>query len=455
MSRLLFVLFVALLMLAPPALGADRPWSSSILVPLVGALLLLWAVAALRDDRMLGVSLRWHWPATLLFGLLMAWSLMQLAPLAPQAWVHPLWAAAAEALGGATGVAGSGGAIGLTPDAGMIALMRVLSYGGVFWLALQLGRDAGRARAMLWALALAGFAYAAYGLVTRYGQGASTNFIDREIFAAYAGLTLLACLSLLLAELRAASRRGASFALGTRALVLSLLSLCIGTALFLTQSRGGLVSALIGISALLVGFAVARGLRRRTLLVYGAGVLAAIAWMAAFSGDAVIARLDGAAIHQDERIGLIRGTVRGVAERPLLGYGAGSFAAVFPMHQDPGIENSGYAHAHNGFLEVALSGGVAALAAMLALFGWIATVCFLGLLRRRHEIVYPVLALAAMAFIGAHAMVDFTVQVPAVAVTFSALLGIGYAQSWQHRKPRRRTRTKEPTSIAAQPVASV
>ena len=83
--------------------------------------------------------------------------------------------------------------------------MRVLTYGAVFWLALQWGRDRERARNILVALVLAGVAYGFYGLVmylgeyrmvlwvedAPYGAHVTSTFINRNSYATYAVLGLL------------------------------------------------------------------------------------------------------------------------------------------------------------------------------------------------------------------------------------------------------------------------
>ena len=49
--------------------------------------------------------------------------------------------------------------------------------------------------------------------------------------------------------------------------------------------------------------------------------------------------------------------------------------------------------------------------------------------RRRIDAVYPAIGLAATAQVAAHSLIDFGLQIPAVAVTYSLLLGVACAQS--------------------------
>ena len=61
----------------------------------------------------------------------------------------------------------------------------------------------------------------------------------------------------------------------------------------------------------------------------------------------------------------------------------------------------------------------------------LAGMCLAGCLRRRRDRVFPAVGFAASVAVCAHAFVDFSLQIPAVAVTYAAVLGVGAAQSWR------------------------
>ena len=83
----------------------------------------------------------------------------QVVPGSPVGWHHPLWQMAGDTLGETLP-----GRISIAPEAGWIAIMRLLGYALVFLLALQLGRQERHARAVFGALTLGGLAYAVFGL---------------------------------------------------------------------------------------------------------------------------------------------------------------------------------------------------------------------------------------------------------------------------------------------------
>ncbi len=101
------------------------------------------------------------------------------------------------------------GRITLSAEDSWTALMRLLSYALVFFLAFQFGRDRGRAQAMFGWLTIAGLAYAVFGLVVYWSgyypdwlfggkvlaHDVRSTFINRNHFATWQGLTMLCAMA--------------------------------------------------------------------------------------------------------------------------------------------------------------------------------------------------------------------------------------------------------------------
>src|SRR5262249_35609382 len=135
-----------------------------------------------------------------LFGAVVLWILIQNATWTP-AWLHhPIWQMAADALG--TPIDGS---ITVNRDLTTRALLRLITAASVFWIALQLCRDASRANLLLGSVAALGCAYAAYGLFAfaltpgrvlwfnnpNVPHFVTSTFINPNSFVAYAGIGLV------------------------------------------------------------------------------------------------------------------------------------------------------------------------------------------------------------------------------------------------------------------------
>ncbi|PWC88157.1 hypothetical protein TSH100_08460 [Azospirillum sp. TSH100] len=467
-NTLLFRLLVAIVLLAPLPLGSNRPWSWSLLAVAVGLLLAVWSVRAAMGRVAVPIPPAFLLPVGLPYALVLGWAALQTSSVTPPSLWHPMWAEATPALGLAGGPGnglGNGlgnGMISADPAMTWAAVLRLACYAGIFWLAVQFGRDRGRAREAVVALCIAGTVYATYGLTVHlagwenilwlkkwaYAGDLTATFVNRNAYGAYAGLGVVCCIGLFVNALR--PRQG-SQSPGAYDLVETLLlrampylacGLVIGTALLLSHSRGAFLSTGLALGVLLILLSAA-GLvpRRMALPLVGAVVLVALVTVSA-SGDGTITRLaeQTSVEHDSGRTNVYRLTMDAIADAPYTGMGLGTFKPAFRMYRDTTLlDPVVWEFAHNVPLELAMELGVPAAALLGLSLAVIAGVCLRGLMVRRRDRLYPALAVASMVLLGAHGLVDFSVQIPAVAATFALLLGLGFAQSWN-------TRTLEPAS---------
>ncbi|MCH7554888.1 MAG: O-antigen ligase family protein [Proteobacteria bacterium] len=452
MRGVIFSGFLATLALAPLPFASNRPWSWSLLSMIVGLLMLAWAVAAWRDRGLVAVSWRRVWPFLLMFAVIVCWFALQASSWTPVEWHHPAWAAAAAVLGEPLD-----GAISIDPAMTLAALMRLLSYGGMFWLALQFGRIDAYAGKILWSIALAGFFYSIYGMVIEFGdfnrvlwyerwaytEFVTSTFINRNSFATYAGLCLLATLGLTFNEFgRGASNDMMSLS-GFRWLIeqltgrlglLLLMTATIGSALLLTGSRGGVASFAAGLLVLSLGFIVSPRSRPTAGVVITAFSALFVAGVMALSGEVVLSRFDAVVVESQERAAIYRLTLNAILAEPWIGVGYGAFEVAFPMVRDATITTDYLVDkAHNSYLEFAFEAGVPAFALMIGLLGGLVALCLHGIWKRRENRLFPCIGVAAAALVASHAVVDFSIQIPAVAIVFATLLGVASAQSLRRR----------------------
>ena len=122
-------------------------------------------------------------------------------------------------------------------------------------------------------------------------------------------------------------------------------------------------------------------------------------------------------------------TIDAIAEKPILGWGLGTFEPVFAKFHPPGI-NVRIVRAHNEYLDNALGLGIPATVLLVSAIGLLAVTCLFGIRRRRRNQTYPAAGFAIVVLVGLHSLVDFTTQIPAVSATFALLLGTCVAQSF-------------------------
>jgi O-antigen ligase len=325
---------------------------------------------------------------------------------------------------------------------------------------LHLLRRRGLAERFLWTLVAAGTGYAIYGLTVHlndlrqilwidkytYWESLTSTFISRNSYAAYAGLGLVVTVGLLLERLRQIQlpahlgRRGRLVYfldhLGFAIWALAAAFLVILAALLLTGSRGGFLATLAGLVAVL--FTVGGGSRLRLGLAVVA-LVGLAGFVAVQSGTLMQQRMGSVEQEIEEtgsRLQLWGLTLQGIAERPLAGSGLGSFPALYLelRGEDQGAQLNQY-RAHSTYLEIALEAGVPAALLFFGGLGAILALQLRSLGRAGVERRYPGIAAAATLVLAVHSLIDFPVQMPAIAITFAAVAGLGLAQSFPHSRP--------------------
>ena len=206
----------------------------------------------------------------------------------------------------------------------------------------------------------------------------------------------------------------------------------------LTGSRGGLLATLVGLVT--VVFTVGGGGRKRLLLAVV--LLAGLGgFVATQSGSLIEQRLGSVDKEMDlltnARLGLFRLTLDAIAQRPLAGTGLGSFPAIYAEQRgaESGVEPLNQVRVHDSYLEIALEAGVPAALLLFATLGTILVLQLRSLGRAGVERRFPGIAAAVTLLLAVHSLIDFPVQMPAIAVTYAAMAGMGLAQSVPHRRP--------------------
>ena len=437
---------------APFWLGGNRVTAWGVNALWFPGLALAYELSLFARGRSHAVAARRIVVSLVLFLLVALWAVAQTSSLASMAFAHPIWGMASDAL-----AIGLPATISVDPPATLRALTRLLTDASALWLAIQLCRDSSRALFLLQAIAAIVAAYAAYGLVLAVVDGAAipffdapaggpvrSTFVNRNSFATYAGLGLIVVVALTMRLYRraipdaagAVSYRLSAFiaATGKRGGVLIGAGLLILVALLGTLSRGGVLSTAVGVFAVLALTATRQSQKRgdRVEAIIFVAVAVAVAFV--FFGDRFVGRIVASGLDDTRRVAVYVLALRAIMDAPLLGFGYGTFADVFPMYRDQSIPPfDTWELAHNTYLEVWLGLGLLFGTALMAAIGLLALKCLAGAVKRRRDAVAPVVATAATLLIGAHALVDFSLQMEGVALTFMALLGAGVAQSESSR----------------------
>lgn len=456
-SKVLFYLFLLVVILAPLPLGSNREWSWTLcavlisIVTLAKSLLSLWNPTTNKLNPILITA----------FALVCGWAILQTGGAVPHDWKHPLWAMSSELLEASNNMQFAG-SISLAPDDTFTAVLRLLTYGLVFFLAFQWGRDYRLAKRTLQWLALAGLAYAIYGLATFWSGGnlfwfedsglrqdLRSTFVNRNHYATYAGLVLLCAIALFYqhialqgrpftpipqqgrippgARLTSRTERFEQFALEVwKPLIVILL---LSTALILTHSRGGFISTLLAGTVLIYCFNYRNRIRSgRSLIAIGLATgMAIIAfWL---TSEVLLKRIDQTTLDDNKRFIAYEVISDSTRDNAILGFGYGTFADSFRLYRTDAI--LGYLdRAHNTYLENAFELGWPAALVLFAVIALLFLICIRGLRQRGRDWIYPATGISATVLVAIHAYFDFSLQMPAVAMTYACILGVASAQSY-------------------------
>lgn len=327
-------------------------------------------------------------------------------------------------------------ALSLTPDATLTSVLAGIPVVAVGVLARTV--PASLLRALPPALVLMALLQAVWGLL-QMGQfqalyfGAEFagrpigSFASANHFANYIAMTLpLAVLMLRRAMVGLHTGQGQR----AEAVLWSLALLMLLGAVLASSSRTGGVTALL--VTLLAVLLLLDGLSRNARRWYGLGAgLLLLAVLVTGGVSSLTARLDMGRLNQDASIRrqLAGSSLQAARAFWPLGAGPGSFAAVYPQFQPPGLDVS-VEHAHNDYVELLVEGG-ALFAALAGLTAWLILRQALALwrqIRRAGQVPDSVqfqlccgLGLLAVLL---HSWVEFNLRIPANAMLSASLLGV-------------------------------
>ncbi|MGA2484048.1 MAG: O-antigen ligase family protein [Candidatus Acidiferrales bacterium] len=401
----------ALVVFAVAAHGAVEAWASAVIETGAAALLVVWAVSAFWRKG----------------------PLLRVPPLLP-------------ALAAFVGVAALQLAVRLTasPFDTRIELLRLSAWLILVFLAGQAYQTLEDWRGFIWFLMVLGFVVSVFGILQhltfngklywlremRYGGIPFGPYVNRNHFAGFAELVIPAGLvPLVLGKVRR-----------DRWMLVALFCLLPIGALFMSASRGGIVSLLVELALIGVMAWVRRG-KRAPLLAGGLVLLLAggfVAWLGVGRALERFSSLEALEVTHNKRVSMAKDTWHIFLDHPLLGTGLGTLQTVFPKYEtlyDGKIVN----HAHNDYLEVLADTGIA---------GGLCCTWFLIVLVKRavHDMRQPgntlgaVMNMAGLVACGgilAHSFVDFNLHIPSNALLFllSATLATASVASRNRRGP--------------------
>ncbi len=432
---------LAIIVLSPIPLGNNPPVFWAIAGTLVGTAAAAYLAFAARSREGLRVPFRPLRPFIVPGAVLCLWLLIQTVPLG--SFMGPF------VFSGAAGQVVASETLSLAPGSTWMMLVRMLTYGLIFFLAAQVGANDKRARWMLVVVFWAIVVHAAFGLFQltqlndtilgfekkHYLGVATGTFINRNSYATFLamGLTIGAALVArnVISE-RARNERIGDLIYSVMVLIGGMFVIVI--ALLATQSRMGFFAGVIGV--VLVALLTSRWLPRARLvfpllLIALSAVAVGLAW---YFGQGLLERVISLAGSSADREAIYRQVLDMILERPWLGYGGGAFELAFPLFYGPPLSPEILIDkAHSTYLTLVAELGIVAGLIPIGIVAWLFGRNAVGFW---HDPDGAALRLAAMGVIAVgaiHSLVDFSLEMQANAILLVALLGIGFASG---RRPQ-------------------
>lgn len=344
--------------------------------------------------------------------------------------------------------------ISVNPINTATSLMRLMSYCAVFMLGYVCAQGSQEAWQNIKTFAYMSFVYAAYGIIVyfsgnewllwfpkwAYFGDLTSTFTNRNTYATFAGFGVICSLILTLRELaklnisRVKDLVDMPPKLVVNIYIYSTTLLICMTALFLTHSRGGFMATSIASFIVILTHHLINKRNGFTRLIGGLLFALILFFVLNLSSEITLDRLFNTSFDSENRDEAYRQVIIGIQSAPFLGWGYGTFEEAFRPFYVSNLVGFSWNYAHNTYLEVAFEIGIPAGIIFFSAFVFLGVIFIRGIVQRHRNRLLPVIGLAILVLSAAHAMVDFSNQIPAVAIAFAWLMGTCYAQSWRSNK---------------------
>jgi putative inorganic carbon (hco3(-)) transporter len=343
--------------------------------------------------------------------------------------------------------------ISIAPYQTVSQLLLLATYLTAFYLVLLVFEDRNAKRRLIYALIALGAFEAFYGLVQYltgwqhifayvkkyYLEDATGTYINRNHFAGLLEMVLPFTVALafdLAGKLRGAAQRSEAKARNLLVaseffplIFLSFLALAIFTALILSRSRMGIISAvasLIAILALAGSTLPSKRVRIAAAALFFVGIVGIVVWV---GSDPVVRRFEvlGQEYSQtgQNRISIWRDTFKLIRRHPWLGTGLGTFSVAYTSVQTVFL-NRLVDHAHCDYLEVVTELGWPGGILVFGSFFWILAraVSSYKKAENRFDAAVCLGCIGSVTAILVHSFADFNLYIPANALIFTVTLAL-------------------------------
>jgi O-antigen ligase len=457
LDKIIFGIFLFVLIFSPLAFGTVEPWSFAIM-EILSLLALFLLLTGKKHDEDISF---YEVPGLVPLALLCTYIFMQLVPL-PPGIIKIILPGTYNLYSETVFVDGPARWMPLSIDvkATLTEFFRILSYAVFYVLTVQLLSRRENLKKVITAVIIFASVLSFLAIlqhilsndkiywVRRIAQGASPfgPYVNRNHYAGLMEMIFPLVLSLFLfykphivhKSLRDKLTQAFNLNSTNIYLLLGFSAVLIATSVFLTLSRSGIVSLCVSLLFFGIMF-FARGKdRKRGIVIISICVLVilSVGW---FGWEPVFERFERIRNPQGDiselRLVIWNDSRNIIRDFPLFGTGAGSFVDIYPKYRTTQGDRI-VDHAHNDYIEILSEGGVAAF----AICAWFLVVLFhrsFGVFRKRSETysVYVFIGcVTGIISILVHSITDFNLHIGAngLYLFFLAALAVSAANTRLH-----------------------
>ena len=460
MERVAFLIYLAVLVISPLLFGAVHAYAYSLVFLLILVAGLLLVVHNIRKDDKTG-RYYFQYPKTglnFLFFSVFAFLVLQVLPQ-PSLLVEFLSPQGFDVQTRAFELTGRQEVKTLAPYIYPVrmSLLRWSVY-GLFFLGLsQVLNSRRRIEIFCFCILITASFISVYGIYQTYagdnriwwfagfGGDVRGTYINRNHFAGLMAMVLMLATGYASSLINDLHRPGGSLAQTTRDKIVNLLRLeqdiskralvvfcgvIIGLGLVLSASRGGIISAALGLLVLGTFYVIRQNQKRNGLIVLvvfllvgGYGLYVGLEHtLERFQSDQLQSSFEG-------RFRYAQKTMDVFKDFELAGVGIGNFQYAYPRYQAPEDMGLLIDYAHNDWAQLLAESGMAGFVIVLIGLGYFIYFLIHRWQARRdpYALALGVVPLAVMTTMGVHSFFDFNMHIPANVLTLAAILAIGQA----------------------------
>jgi len=303
--------------------------------------------------------------------------------------------------------------------------LKIVVYLMLFIMTASLANNRDAIRKMIVILVVFGFILSCFAIIQKatwngkiYWFVESTvgspfgPFVNRNHFAGFMGMVVPLGLWMVF-EIRIMEKK----------LLYLFFSLVMTTGIFLSLSRGGIISFLLSISLFFILTSI-RNVKKKSVASLIGFLLILFCYLLYLGISPIIDRFATAGLTDDSRVMVWSEAFEAFKDFPWFGTGLGTFKFVFPMYSPHGLDHTlVYDYAHNDYLQLLLETGVPGVLFMTMFLISIIAIIIKFQKGRKFS---PLMAglTASMSYMIVHSVFDFNLHMPSNAMMFSVILGL-------------------------------